>query len=161
MSNTRGIVRRAATPGDLYRGGRSLLHLLDAMSEYTLRGCRLEAVDDRVDMVMVRADGVETPGWGWTVMDVAGAVLFLRNLNLAPERRSLTPAPGRTVFLIDGRWGLLPPAVPALRCDCAVLAGGGVRASLRVLTAEEAQAERQHAAQNPGQNPARRAGKIA
>ena len=161
MSSGPRCTLRTPTAADLYRGGRSLLQLIDGMSEQTLRGFRFEAVDDRADMVMIRADGMETLGWGWTVMDTLGAVVFLRNLNRAPESRRIDAVLGGMEFIIDGRWGILPPSVPALRCACAVFPDPMIRASLRVLTAEEAQAERQHAAQNPGQNPAHRAGKIA
>ena len=133
-------VLRDPTPADLHRGGRSLLQLLDGMSEQNLRGCRFEAVGDRPDMVMTRADGLETTGWGWPVMDVVGAVVFLNNLNLAPEDRSLTPPCGNAWFVIDGNWGLLPPGVSAMRCNCAIRSRSEYRAVLHVLDEEQAQA---------------------
>ena len=143
MSSGPRCTLRTPTAADLYRGGRSLLQLIDGMSEQTLRGCRLEVVHDRADMVMIGTNGVETPGWGWTVMDTLGAVVFLRNLNLAPESRRVDAVLGGMEFIIDGRWGILPPAVPALRCACAVLPDPMIRASLHVLTEEEAQVHAQ------------------
>ena len=131
---------RTPTPADLHRGGRSLLQLLDGMSEQTLRGCRLEAIGNRPDMVMTRADGLETVGWGWPVMDVVGAVVFLNNLNLAPINRSLTPPSGNARFVVNGTWGLLPPGVHALRCTCTIQSGSEYRAILHVLDETQAQA---------------------
>ena len=133
-------VLRDPTPIDLHRGGRSLLQLLDGMSEQTLRGCRFEAIGDRPDMMMTRSDGLETPGWGWPVMDVVGAVVFLTNLNLAPVARSLTPPSGTARFIIDGAWGLLPSGVHAIRCNCTIRARSEYRAVLHVLDKAQAQA---------------------
>ena len=65
MTSDRRVVLRDPTSTDLYRGGRNLLNLLDGMSEQNLRRCKLEVVGGRAKMVMI------------------GAVLFLRNLNLA------------------------------------------------------------------------------
>ena len=148
MSSDQRCMLRDPTAADLHRGGRRLLHLIDGMSGHTLRGCRLEVLDDRPDVVTIHANGLEVVEWGWPTMDVLGAVLFLRNLNLAPEGRSVEPGLGEMSFVITADWGLLPPAVPALRCDCAVLPGAEIRASLHVLSEEEAQAGMRAAAQS-------------
>ena len=148
MSSDQRWVLRDPTPADLYWGGRRLLQLIDGMSGHTLRGCRLEVLDDRPDVVTIDANGLEVLDWGWPTM----GVLFLRNLSLAPEDRSLAPGPGEMSFVITANWGLLPPAVPALRCDCAVLLGAEIRASLWVLSEEEAQAGMRVGLQAGGEN---------
>ena len=140
MTHDVRCVLRDSTPADLHRGSRSLLQLLDGMSEQNLRGCRLEAVGDRPDMMMTRADGLETPGWGWPVMEIVGAVVFLHNLNLAPVARTLTPPGGNTRFIMDGSWGMLPPGVHAVQCTCTIRPKSEYRADLRVLSEEQARA---------------------
>lgn len=133
MRNPHRTARRAPGADDLCRGGRRLLQLFDGLSEQNMTGVRLEVKDDRPDMVMYSAHGIPVDGWGWQTMDVVGAMVFLYNLNRAPGARSLAFTACEEQFIIDERWGLLPPVIDALHCILSLRPDALSRAEMRVL----------------------------
>ena len=135
-------VLRTPVPEDLWWGGRRLFQLLAGMAARDMASCTLRVLPDRGGTaVLTDRDGLESPGPDWSVMETCGAILFLQEQNLTPGKRVPDPEPGKEVFIVETRSGLLPPEMPALRVEIGPPPGPELYLGLHVLTEEEARVQ--------------------
>ena len=133
---------RAPVPEDLWWGGRRLFQLLTGMAARDMASCALRVLPDRGGVaVLTDRDGLESPGPDWSVMETCGAILFLQEQNLTRWKRGPDPGPGKEVFIVETRSGLLPPEMPALRVEIDPPPGPELYLGLHVLTEEEARVQ--------------------